>query len=207
MTVPTIAVAILGYLWGSIPWGLIIGRWHRGIDLRQHGSGNIGLTNAMRFLGWKASLLVLVGDATKAVLPILLARWLVGGPTAQVVAALAAIVGHDFSVFLRFRGGRGVTTSVAALAMFFPEVAATVVALFMVLVLLTRYVSLGSLLGSGLALVLLVAYYLWGWITVQYVWFVAIGVPLIWFQHRANIGRLLQRKENRLGKRVEAAPG
>ncbi len=200
------ALVAFGYLWGSIPWGVLIGRWRQGIDLRQHGSGNIGVTNALRVLGWKGSALVFAGDALKAVVPILVARWLVGTDVAQVVVALAAIAGHDFSVFLRFKGGRGVTTSVTALATFFPEVAALAVALFLVVVLVTRYVSLGSMLGSGLALGLVIAYYVWGWAPAPYAWFVAVGVPLIWFQHRANIGRLVQGRENRIGGRLKAAP-
>ena len=200
-----VLLALASYLWGSIPWGLLIGRWHRGIDLREHGSGNIGLTNALRFLGWKATALVFIGDAAKGVVAILLARWLVGTPTSQVVAALAAIAGHDFSIFLKFKGGRGVTTSVAALAMFFPGVAALCVVLFLVVVALTRYVSLGSLMGAALSLALVVAYYLWGMAVAPHVWFVGIGAPLIWFQHRGNIGRLLQGKERRLGKPVKAA--
>jgi len=199
-------VIVLGYLLGSIPWGVIVGRLWHGVDLRSYGSGNTGFTNALRALGWGASTLVLLGDLGKGAAAVLLARGLVGTPTAEVAAALAAIAGHDWSVFLRFRGGKGVSTSFAGLAVLAPAVAGLSLVVFLVVAAVSRYVSLASLLGSGSVLAFMVGAYLLGWEPTTYLVYAGLGVPLIWWRHRDNIRRLLQGSERRLGRPAEALP-
>ena len=105
-----LVVALIGYLLGSLPMGLIAGKVVRGVDIRDYGSGKTGFTNALRTIGLKAALLVLLGDALKGAVPVLIARLLSDDAYAQMVAGLAAVVGHDWPVFAGFRGGRGVTT-------------------------------------------------------------------------------------------------
>src|SRR4030042_5298083 len=109
-----LGVIIGSYLIGSIPWGLVVGRL-KGIDIREYGSGNIGSTNILRTLGTKFGAIVLIADVLKGVVAVLLARYIIETPTGEMAAGFAAIAGHDWSLFLKFKGGRGVATSLGAL--------------------------------------------------------------------------------------------
>ncbi len=194
---------ILGYLLGSISTSYIVGKITRGVDVRNYGSGNAGATNTLRVLGWKMALVVLVGDILKGVLAIAFASLVTGGDahvTSRVYMALAglsAIVGHNWPVFLQFRGGKGVATTIGVLAVlsFFPTLYAGLLAL--VIILLTRYVSLGSL-------VLIVFTFIFQFFlhtpSVYIVVTFIIGVLVFW-RHRENIVRLLHGKENRISFR------
>ncbi|MCX5995089.1 MAG: glycerol-3-phosphate 1-O-acyltransferase PlsY, partial [Chloroflexi bacterium] len=149
------AVVIGSYLIGSIPSGLVIGKL-KGIDVREYGSGNIGTTNVLRTLGARYGALVLIADVFKGVIAVLLARYIIGSPMSEMAAGFAAVAGHDWSLFLKFKGGRGVATSLGGIlpmAMWAPLAAVAGVVIFIALIALTRYVSLASIMGSLSAVV------------------------------------------------------
>lgn len=187
---------ILSYLLGSIPCGVIAGRL-KGRDIRRLGSGNIGTANAARVLGAPMALAVLFGDALKGFLAVYIGYWLGGTQSAAMLAGLVAICGHNWSLFLGFRGGKGVATSFGACLALSPVLALLLVPIWIVAVAVTRYSSLGSLLAAGAA-PFMVAILRLGW---PMFWFALIGASLIIFRHKSNIKRLLAGNELRLGDR------
>ena len=200
-----VAVVIGGYLIGSIPSGLIIGRLRR-VDIRQYGSGNIGTTNVLRTLGVKFGAIVLVADVLKGVIAVLLARYIIGTPMGEIAAGFAAVAGHDWSVFLKFKGGRGVATSLGGLlpmAMPAPMSGVAGLVVFIILLALTRYVSLGSMLGSLGAVVTMAVFLGLDRVPWEYLVYIGGVVALIVFQHRDNIKRLVSGTESKLGQKGE----
>ena len=149
-----ILTAILAYLIGSIPSGLILGKlfWHK--DLREHGSHNIGATNAWRTLGKGAGIAVFIADSLKGQAGVAVGLVLVGTPLAAVLGGLFAIIGHSFSIYLRFHGGKGVATSLGVLTMLMGNVTLIVFAVWFAIVYTTRYVSLGSVVAGFLTPIL-----------------------------------------------------
>lgn len=144
------ALAVLaGYLIGSIPTGLLIIRWLRGVDIRTVGSGNIGATNVYRVAGLPVAILVLLIDVLKGAGPVLLARTLAVPPWGEVLAGLAAIIGHNWSAFMRLAGGKGIATSFGVLAALSPAAAGVALAAWLVIAALTRYASLASILAMA----------------------------------------------------------
>jgi len=189
-----------GYVAGSIPVGVLIARLTGGTDPRSVGSGRTGGTNALRAMGRKWAVVVVTGDLLKGALPVLLARFLTGGdPVAEVLAGGASVVGSSRSIFLRFGGGRGVGTGVGTLLVIQPLVVAIVAPVFVLVILITKYVSLGSLLGS--AAILPAMLILWavasGAVPPAYLWYAALGPVLIWVAHADNIDRLLHGQERK----------
>ncbi len=198
----------LAYLVGALPTAYLAGRAH-GIDLRQHGSGNLGATNVVRVLGWPVGLVVYIVDCLKGFLPV---WWLpvacqLAGPRATwwaMAFGVAAIVGHVKPVWLLFRGGgKGVATASGVFFGLAPGPTAAVTLLFVIVVALTRYVSLGSMLG---ALALPVLVYLDQGATPVFIISAMIGVFVVW-THRANIGRLRAGTESKVGRGKTAAAG
>lgn len=189
-----ILTAILAYLIGSIPSGLILGKlfWHT--DLREHGSHNIGATNAWRTLGKGPGIAVFIADSLKGQAGVALGIFLVGTPLAAVIGGLFAIIGHSFSLFLRFRGGKGVATSLGVLTMLMGNVTFIVFVVWFTIVYMTRYVSLGSVVAAFLTPVLaaLFAY------PVEYIVFSVIAAVLVIVRHRENIKRLMNGTENKI---------
>lgn len=147
----TAAVLLLAYVVGSVPTGLLVVRALTGTDIRRVGSGNIGTVNVLRAAGPVAGALVLVVDAAKGALAVLAAQAAGQPPAVQAAAGLAAVAGHNWSVFLRLRGGKGVATSVGVLLVLSPVAAAVAAAVWVVVVALTRYASAGSLLALAAA--------------------------------------------------------
>ncbi|KHG65593.1 hypothetical protein QT17_05755 [Thermus sp. 2.9] len=191
-------VLLLAYLFGSIPAGVLVARTY-GVDLRKVGSGNIGATNVLRALGPGPALVVAFFDVFKGGIAVLIARAVgIEGPLLGGVA-LAAVLGHNFSVFLGFRGGKGVATSFGTLLFLDPLLALWTLPIGLSVMLLTRYVSAGSMTGGVAALVLSLALGrpLWE------VGTVALMALLIFFTHRDNLKRLQAGTERRLGERVE----
>ncbi len=196
----TLALIPLAYLLGSFPSAYVAGKLFKKIDITQHGSGNVGGTNAIRVLGVGPGLLVGVVDISKALLPTLWAQQLFGGnalPT--LLVALGAILGHNYSVFLRFKGGKGIATTIGASVALFPQLVFWLVLLGVAVIAVTRYVSVGSML---LVTALPVALALRG-ASAPEVAFGAMLAVLGIYLHRSNIQRLLAVTENRIGKKKQ----
>lgn len=189
-----ILTAILAYLIGSIPSGLILGKlfWHK--DLREHGSHNIGATNAWRTLGKGAGIAVFIADSLKGQAGVALGLVLAGTPLAAVIGGLFAIIGHSFSIFLRFHGGKGVATSLGVLTMLMGNVTLIVFAVWFAIVYTTRYVSLGSVVAGFLTPILAA---LFGY-PMEYILFTVIAAILVIVRHRENIVRLMNGTENKI---------
>jgi len=188
-------LVLLGYLSGSIPFGLLLVRAARGVDVREQGSGNIGATNVARVAGKGLGALVLVLDALKGALPVLLARAVDGTEQVPALVGLAAFAGHVAPPWLGFRGGKGVATALGVLAVLAPR-AALAGALTWVLVLaLSRISSVGSLLAGIVAVA--VAWLVPGTSAVAAALTSVLFGAMLW-THRGNIGRLLRRGEPRV---------
>jgi acyl phosphate:glycerol-3-phosphate acyltransferase len=192
-------LVVLAYLAGSIPMGVLVARISGGPDPRTVGSGRTGGTNALRALGRKWALVVVVGDVLKGALPVLLARSLGAGPVVEVACALAAVAGATWSVFLGFRGGRGVGAGVGTMLVIQPAALLIAAPVFIVVILVTRYVSLGSLVGS--ATMAAITWLLWlaanGDVSIAYPIYTAAGAALVWLAHADNIDRLVHGRERR----------
>ncbi len=190
----TLLALLLSYLLGSIPNGLWLCRalWH--VDLRQHGSHNIGATNAWRTLGKGPGFLVFFLDMLKGLLAVWLGEMLVGTPLVMILCGVLAIVGHSLSLFLRLHGGKGVATGLGVILMLMPKVTVIVFLVWLLLVLATRYVSLGSIVAAALVPVLALVF---GY-PALYVAFGVLAAALIIVRHRSNITRLLNGTENRI---------
>lgn len=186
-----LAAAICAYLLGSVSGGLIASFTRHKEDLRRHGSGNAGMTNALRTYGVRSAALVLAIDALKTVLAVLLARLLLGEPWGTVVGGACAVLGHDFPVYYRFRGGKGVLSSAVVVALLDWRVFLISLAIFALAVLLTGRVSVGSLSVAVAAPVCCLLLQLG---TVQELFVAALGALLI-FTHRSNLRRLLRGQE------------
>ena len=209
MTVLSYLVAIaIGYLLGSFPSGYVVGRL-RGIDVRQWGSGRIGGANVLRSVGPWAALLAVMGDVAKGIVAVFVARALVGSPSAEVLAGLAAILGHDFSIFLKFSGGRGVATTLGALGALYVPAPIILAVIGLSVIAVSRYSSLGSLtIATFMPFVMLYLVLF----ADKPVWYLVYGLAagaLIVVLHRGNIQRLLagtERKVGEMGKSREETP-
>ena len=198
-----IAGIIASYLLGSISFSILLARWLKKIDIRQHGSGNAGATNTLRVLGKGPALAVFVLDIAKGVASVLIG-WQAGAGEdwVPVACGLAAIIGHNWPVYFSFRGGKGIATTIGVVAtlMFWPGLAAGVLAILSIV--FTRYVSLGSLI---FAVLLPISVALFG-LETPYVWGAVIICVLAVVRHRKNIAKLLNGTENKLdfgGKKGE----
>lgn len=201
MNVYAVEMMLAAYLVGSLPFGLYIARWWKGIDVREHGSGNIGATNVYRVVGAPAGVLVFVLDVGKGFMPAVAASWLGLGAVWQVAAGMAAIIGHNFSPFLRFKGGKGVATSLGVLLGVAWPVGITAWALWAVVVAASRYVSLGSIIAAASLAPLSAVFYPLDSVDnrARFVFCLAAGLFSI-AKHRSNIVRLVRGTENRIGR-------
>jgi glycerol-3-phosphate acyltransferase PlsY len=209
-----VAVIVIAYLLGSIPFGLIIGKLKTGVDIREHGSRKTGATNVMRTIGTKLGILTLVLDVVKAAGAVMLATviidsssgiFTIGGVSvywqhvAQVVAGLAAIAGHNWPVFAEFKGGRGVTAYFGTLFAIFPPAGIFGAEVVAIAALRSRHMSLGSILGALAAWCLMVPLTLaYDLLPPIYLVYGAVVVVLLIYQHQDNIKRLRQGTERRL---------
>ncbi len=184
-------VVLASYLLGSLPSGLWIGRNLYGIDLREHGSKNTGATNAYRILGRVPALLVFVCDTAKGMLGVYLGTLLVGGELAAVICGIAAICGHNWSVFLGFKGGRGVATGLGVIALLSPQVTLIVFAVWAGIVFITKYVSLASIIAAALVPILM----WWFGEAREVLMFGVAAAAFVIIRHRPNIERLLKGEE------------
>jgi len=195
------ALVVASFLIGAVPWGYLAGKASRGIDLRAVGSGGTGATNVLRAVGPRASAVVALLDILKGLLPVIFARS-AGFDSAWVAAAaVATVVGHCWSPFIGFKGGKGVATGAGAAIALFPYVL-VIVPVMAFVVWTTKYVSLGSLIAAGLGALLAVIYAAAGrldWIFAIAI--VAIG-GIIAVRHESNIRRLMQGSERRIGETI-----
>lgn len=210
-----VAAVILGYLLGSIPFGVLIGRQGAGVDVRHHGSGRSGATNVLRTVGRRAAAIVGALDILKGALAVVFAGLIVGGEyllvgnfalgtlMAQVLAALAAIAGHIWPVFLKFKGGRGVATFFGGLLVLCPPAAIVGGEIVFIGAGLTRYVSLGSIAGTVGAYAILVPLTVVNGFPIEYLGYALVGVLVVIATHRDNISRLLSGKERQLGEKLD----
>ena len=196
------AVVIGSYLIGSVPCGLVLGRL-RGVDVREYGSGKTGTTNVLRTIGKKYAAVALVCDVLKGVIAVFLARYVLESNIGEMAAGLAAVAGHDWSIFIKFQGGRGVATAVGGLFVMTPLAAVGGIVVFAIVIALSRYVSLGSVVGSLSGVVIMAAFTALDRAPWEYLVYTGVVVALIVFQHKDNIGRLLSGTESKLGQKGE----
>jgi len=189
-----IIVVVVAYLLGSIPFGYLIVRRKMGADIRQTGSGGTGATNVSRRAGKAAGVLTLLLDAAKGSAAVLIARAVAGDDWVIAAAAIAALVGHMFPVWLGFRGGKGVATGVGIFLVLAPIALLCAGVIFVAIVALTRYVSLGSIIAA-----ILIPVFVWLLNDLRPLLIAAIvGAALIVFAHRGNIQRLVSGTESRI---------
>lgn len=184
---------LLSYLVGSIPFGLMLGKLFCHVDLREHGSGNIGASNAFRVLGWKVGLPVFALDLAKGLAPVLAGRyWLAGQPWAVVGAGIFAILGHNFSPFLGFKGGKGVATSLGVALGLSWQAAIAGFAAWVVVLAITGFISVASLVGTPLGAVLI-----WrlNGESLPYALFAVVATLFVVVKHIPNMRRLVIGKE------------
>jgi glycerol-3-phosphate acyltransferase PlsY len=211
-----IAAVLVGYLLGSIPFGLLIGKAFSGEDIRQIGSGKIGMTNVMRTAGKKAAALSLLLDMAKSAFAVLCAHFIFSSAyaesigatswreSAMVLAALAAICGHAWSVFLKFKGGRGVATFIGGLLVMYWQAAVIGGILTLIIGFRTKYMSMGSIIGAVTAFIILMAFsilridFLGPYPAFVYVLYAMTGAIFIYVIHRDNIIRLFNGTERKI---------
>lgn len=187
-------IAVVGYLLGCIPSGLIVGKFFCNVDIRNYGSKNIGTTNMFRILGPKPAIVVLLADMAKGMLAVFFAQYLVGDTSSLLLGGIMSIVGHNYPVFLGFKGGRGVATGLGVICILMPKVTLIVFSVWAVIVFITRYVSLGSVVAATLVPIL--AWYF------EYPWlfclFSLLAAAFIVIRHKENIERLLKGTESKI---------
>ncbi len=188
---------IIAYLLGSINSAILVGRLWKNIDIREYGSGNAGFTNILRTLGKLAAAVVLVFDVFKGVIGILIGS-IIAGSIGGLVAGIAAVLGHNFPVFFGFKGGKGVLTSIAVATFINWKVGLLLIVIALTIMIATRYISLGSLIGALLYPFLV---YLMDKRGVEYIIFAIFISALAIYRHKENIGRLLSGKESKVGEK------
>lgn len=189
-----VVAAAISYLLGSIPNGLILGKAIWGVDLRQHGSKNIGATNAWRTIGKAGGISIFVLDFLKGAISAYLGLHLGGSELAGVLCGILAIAGHSWSVFLSFKGGKGVATGLGVIAALMPMVTLIVFAVWFAIVYFTGYVSLGSIVGAALVPILTLFFGL----HTEFLILGLIAAVFIIYRHKSNIERLLNGTESKI---------
>lgn len=210
-----LTAVIVGYLLGSIPFGLLIAKQTANVDVRKYGSGKTGATNVMRTAGRKAAAVAAILDLSKGALAVLFAGLIVGNSylvvgsfglgsiLAQVLAAAAAVAGHNWSVFLKFRGGSGVATFFGGLIALCPVVALFGGEIIIIGASLTRFASIGSIAGVVGTYAILVPLTVLNGFPLEYLVYALLGTFMIIVMHRGNIARLITGKERKLGEKAE----
>lgn len=185
---------IASYFIGNISTSYMIGKLMGNIDIREHGSGNAGATNALRVLGMKAGIITLIGDMLKGMIIVLLARYFEEISLA-LMCGLAVVIGHDFPILFDLKGGKGIATSIGVFAVLDPVVTIISIAIGLVIIIISKYVSLGSIIGIALAPVLMFIMQR----PKEMIVYLTLVSLLTLYQHRTNIQRLLKGRENKLG--------
>ena len=188
-------VIVAGYLLGSISTGVVLSRLFAKTDIRSQGSGNAGTTNMLRVLGRKMALLTFIGDMLKGIIAVFIGKWLIGGELGGLLGVVGAVLGHYYPLYFGFKGGKGIATSFGSLLFVFPVQALLAFAVFLILVVVTHYVSVGSI-AAAITLPLLIVITRFQEPTLWIIT-VCIGASVVW-RHRANIKRLMNHTENKL---------
>ena len=197
----SISALVIGYIFGCFSTAYFVGKANH-IDIRSYGSGNAGTTNAMRTLGKKAGIITYIGDVLKAVLPILLARFFVlaGNPEKDLIClilGLGVVLGHNYPVWLNFKGGKGIAVTSGVLISVVPQIAVFALILFVLVALISKYISLASICAILFAGTWIIIYFDFSW---PYVVVMSFYVFLALWQHRTNIVRLCNGTENKIGQ-------
>jgi len=191
----TILVIGIGYLLGSISTGVVISKMFAKTDIRKQGSGNAGTTNMLRILGRKAALFTFIGDMLKGIIAVFIGKGLIGGELGGLLGVVGAVLGHYYPLYFGFKGGKGIATSFGSLLFVFPIQALLAFSVFLILVYVTHYVSVGSVAAAAvLPLLVLITHF-----DQPVLWIITActGASVIW-RHRANIKRLMNHTESKL---------
>ena len=194
---------LIGYVIGATPFGFLAGKI-KGIDIREHGSGNIGSTNVLRVLGKPIGIVVFIFDVLKGVVPVMIAQWLSDDSVIHIATGIATILGHNFTFWLKFNGGKGIATTAGVMLPLIPIPLVLSVSVWLVFFYTTRYVSLASIAA---ALTIPLAAFLQSVVTKNWDWpilifSIVVCLLAIW-RHRANIGRLVRGEESRFQKKSD----
>lgn len=212
MIIARIVAVAIGYVIGLFQTGYLYGKSH-GIDIREHGSGNSGTTNTLRTLGWKAGAITFIGDVAKAIVAVVIVHFLFremeGLKVIELYAGFGAVLGHNFPFYLKFKGGKGIASTSGMILAVCPQAAPLCLILFIVIVLATRYVSLGSIIMVIAFVIQSITYNHLGWLGVESGYMpefdilAACFTALAIWQHRANIKRLINGTENKFGQKAK----
>ncbi|HZK34585.1 MAG TPA: glycerol-3-phosphate 1-O-acyltransferase PlsY [Bacillota bacterium] len=189
-----VLAAVIGYAIGNFTASYFVGKGMKNIDIREHGSGNAGATNTLRVLGMKAGTIVFVSDVIKGIVAAHIGIWLIGTPTGGLVAGSFAVIGHNWPLVLNFKGGKGIATTFGLMLILFPEVAGIIIAIFVSVTLLTRYVSLASISCAITFPILLYVFKYPSQIILIGIFLAGLAV----LRHKANITKLINGNENKI---------
>ncbi|MEW6109483.1 MAG: glycerol-3-phosphate 1-O-acyltransferase PlsY [Nitrospirota bacterium] len=189
-------LSILAFVIGSIPTGLMIAK-SRGIDLQKIGSGNIGATNVLRTTGKWPAVLTLSGDIMKGAIAVLIARYSGVGIFQEGIIGLSSIIGHNFSIFLKFKGGKGVATSLGVLSIYSPQTALFTIIIWLSTVMITKYSSMGALVSFGILPLSIILFD-----TNEKLPIALLITIMIFIRHKDNISRLIKGTERRVGRKT-----
>lgn len=209
-----LAAVAIGYVFGLFQTGFIYGKT-QGIDIREHGSGNSGATNTLRTLGWKAGVITFAGDCLKAVIAILLVKYLFMGMFAgdmkvlEMYAGFGAVLGHNYPFYMNFKGGKGIATTSGVCFAVCPQAVPVCLTVFVLCLVMSKYVSLGSILMILLFVIQIFMFNAYGILGITQNDILEFNIlafmfgALAIYRHRANIVRLIKGTENKIGKKVE----
>lgn len=195
----------VGYLLGSIPFGLILGWIFKRVDVRDFGSGKTGMTNVLRTVGVKAAAISLVLDMAKSISAVVITRIFFDVPAAEVAAALAALIGHNWPAYVGFRGGRGTASGLGGLFILSPWSGLVAAVVGVVTIATSRWVSLGSILGTLFGITTLAILIALGLAPVDYIWYSVFGGAIVIGRHWDNILRLVRGEERKIGESVDSS--
>lgn len=198
MVLRYVLVCVLAYFLGNIVTSYLVSKRAANIDIRKYGSGNAGATNVLRVLGLKLGLITFVGDALKAVVAVLLGRYL-AGENGAILAGLFVVIGHNWPVVLGFKGGKGIAATIGTVSAISPQLVLIIIPVGIIILAVTKYVSLASIIGVTMFPVLTIAT---GkpW---QYIAFSIVLCVIALYKHRSNISRLLKGTENKFGQKAK----
>lgn len=187
---------LIGYLFGCFQTAYIVGEFKQKIDIREYGSGNLGTTNAIRVLGWKFGAITFIGDFTKAILAVVVTSLIFDNPIAGFYAGVGAIIGHNWPVFLKFKGGKGIASTLGVAMAVNPIIGLILMAIMAIVIYVFRYVSLGAII---MVIVFPILAFLFHGEQIEYIILASILMVFALYRHRANIKRLLSGTESKIG--------